>query len=122
MAYRKREDILKYHRELYHWCVEHGICARCRTAYAEPGRVYCKSCARRDKAMSERRDPGGEARRACCRERRARLKAAGLCVGCGKRPPVEGQTRCAVCARKKRESDQVGRIRRRIAAQGGERK
>ncbi len=32
------------------------------------------------------------------RERRARLKALGLCLRCGKRPAEAGKTRCRECA------------------------
>lgn len=48
------------------------------------------------------------------RERRVRLKAEGLCIDCGKRQATEGQTRCPTCTRKKRESEQARRIRKRI--------
>lgn len=114
MAYKSQEAVNRYHRDLYQWCVNHGVCAWCKKAYTEPGRIYCKSCTRRNKALIERRDPGHEKRKAYNRERRALLKAEGLCVDCGKRPAIEGQTRCPTCARKKRESEQVSRIRKRI--------
>lgn len=114
MAYKSQEEAKRYHRELYQWCVEHGVCAWCKKVYAEPGRVYCKGCTRKNKALIERRDPGHVKRVAYCQERRERLKASGLCIDCGKHPAIEGQTRCPSCARKKRESEQVCRIRKRI--------
>lgn len=114
MAYKSPETAKQYHHDLYQWCVERGVCAWCKKVYAEPGRVYCKGCTRRNKALIERRDPGHEQRNAYCRERRKRLKAEGLCIDCGKRQANEGRTRCPVCARKKRESDQVSRIGKRI--------
>jgi len=39
----------------------------------------------------------------CERERSARLKAAGLCVTCGKRPNYEGCCRCLECQEKRRK-------------------
>ena len=114
MAYKSMEALKQYHRELYRWYVDRGICFYCKKAYAEPGRTYCKKCLQRKLAMNERRDPDRVKRNSYNRERRERLKAEGLCVDCGRRPAVEGQTRCPVCAQKKRESEQVSRIRKRI--------
>jgi hypothetical protein len=39
----------------------------------------------------------------CEKERYARLKAAGLCVTCGKRPNYEGCARCVECQEKRRK-------------------
>ena len=122
MAYKSPEDAKTYHRELYRWCVAHGVCAYCRTAYAEPGRVYCTRCAQRNRALLERRDPGRERRKSYNRQWKQKKMAEGLCVNCGTRPAEEGHTRCPACARKNRESDLVRRIRQRIereAKKGG---
>lgn len=108
------EHNLELHRESYRWYTGNGICWRCKTAYAEPGRIYCKSCKRRIHAMQERRDPGRVKRNAYNAERRARLKAAGLCVECGKIKAVEGKTRCFTCERKIEESRQKWEITQKI--------
>jgi hypothetical protein len=46
------------------------------------------------------------------RERRARLKAQGLCIRCGKRPAEAGKTRCRECADREqaKENKRKGRI------------
>ena len=64
--------------------------------------------------MQERRDPGRVKRNAYNRERKARLKEAGLCVECGKTKAVEGRTRCFTCERKIEESRQKWEIRQKI--------
>lgn len=100
-AAKAHKDAL--HRERYAWYKEHGICPRCRN-WAEPGKVYCKSCYKRMRAARERRDPTREKGKAYNRERRARLKAAGLCTCCGKSPTRDGQVLCEACKVKNRES------------------
>lgn len=83
---------------------DHGICPRCATRYAEPGRVYCKPCINLIMARRRKKDPDNEKGKAYNRERRERLKAAGMCMWCGQRKAVEGQTLCPVCRRKNNES------------------
>ena len=39
----------------------------------------------------------------CEKDRYAKLKAAGLCVTCGKRPSYEGCARCVECQEKRRK-------------------
>lgn len=102
-------------RANYRMYVDSGICPVCKTRYAEPGRTQCKECTRRIAARADQRDPGRERRNAYCRERRQRLKAAGICVDCGQHRAQEGVTRCPACLRKERESHQAYEIRRRIA-------
>ena len=98
----------------------------CLTQWCAPGRIYCESCTKAVKARADKRDPGREQRRAYNRERYEKLIAAGLCVGCGKKPPLEGRKRCKSCTAKKNESEAVRRIKKRIAreqskaGQGGE--
>lgn len=101
-------------REAYQWYKSKGICVYCRTAYAEPGRVYCKACTARQKALRDRKDPGCEKRYAYNRERRAALIENGLCIWCGKRKPVPGQRMCPTCRDKDRESKQKYEIIQRI--------
>lgn len=57
---------------------------------------HCAAC-REDLAAQARR-----ARYAAMEARRARLIAAGLCVGCGARPAIDGRRCCEACARKNR--------------------
>lgn len=104
----------QYQRERRAWYKEHGICTNCLTNWAVPGRTQCMTCTKLIAERADLRDPGRLKRRAYNRERRVRLIAEGLCVNCGKRPAIEGQRRCPACARKKSESDQVYRIRKRI--------
>ena len=116
MPIKSPEAIAKnkaYHRDLRNWYKAAGICFVCKTRYCEPGRTQCKQCTQRIKARAEKRDPGRIARNAYCAARREALKARGICVDCGKREATEGRTRCGVCARKKSESQQAARIRKK---------
>ena len=90
--------------EEYLWYRSRGICPRCGKRYAEPGRVYCEPCKKRSKSLRERNDPGANARKAYNVQRRARLKAAGICTDCAKRKVAEGRTRCPTCLAKMTES------------------
>ena len=97
-------------KELIQWYKDAGLCIRCHTQYARPGRCHCEACAKfkREQVMHNR---GLNIAR--CKERRERLKAEGRCERCGKKA-VPGRVLCAVCARKNAESKQVTRIRRRL--------
>lgn len=102
------------HRESYEWYKAHGLCQNCRRGYAEPGRAYCKPCYKLILARREKNDPGRVKRNAYCAERRARLKAEGKCVDCGKRNAAEGRIRCATCLRKMGESRVKYRINQEL--------
>ena len=104
----------QYLRERREWYKEHGICVQCLTKWTAPGKTQCETCTKLIAERADLRDPGRVKRRTYNRERRKRLIAEGLCVNCGKRAALESQTRCHTCARKKRESEQVSRIRKRI--------
>ena len=91
-----------------------GICWHCKTRWAEPGRTYCKICTRQIKARKAQLDPGNEKRKAYDRERRARLKEAGICIACGKRKAREGIVRCNVCQKHANESRLAYRVRKRV--------
>lgn len=78
-------------------------CVRCgvRDAHTMSGRVLCEKC--NEKARKKYRNSSEEklAHMKECREmRRIRLKEAGLCVRCGKRPASHGVTSCDLCAAK----------------------
>lgn len=100
--------------EAYEWYKSKGICVGCRTAYAEPGRVYCATCTRKRRVSAEKHDPGNAIHRQYNRERRERLKAAGLCIDCGANPAADGIVRCRMCQRKKVESGKMYRMRERF--------
>lgn len=48
--------------------------------------------------------------------RRERLLAAGLCIDCGKIPPLVGNKRCNRCYEASKNSKRVARVRRNEAA------
>ena len=105
---QKSEAAKAYNRQLrnenYHWYRSKGICPRCCTRYAEPGFAFCKQCKQHMADLAERRDPGSVKRKEYNRERRARLKAAGICTDCGKARAVEGRIRCQRCEERMKES------------------
>lgn len=112
-----KERHKQMHEELRQWYKEHGICPRCK-AWSEPGRVYCKNCMKKIIARQRKRDPTGEQHRAYSKERRARLKAAGMCTYCGKKPAVEGQVLCPSCKAKNKESQIKYKIHQRTVKEG----
>lgn len=84
----------------YEYLKRHHRCVRCeaRDARTESGKVLCERCNARQR---DRQTPEAvEANRRCARERRARLKAAGLCVRCGARPARSERVSCEECARR----------------------
>lgn len=112
LSEKAREYARKANRETYYWYKSKGICPKCKTQMAAPGRVYCESCL---KKKAERcKKYGGEYNKRKCKEFRERQKANGMCVYCA-RPAVEGRVLCEVCARKNSESQQVRKMRKRIA-------
>lgn len=102
------------HRETYVWYKDHGICTKCHTRYAEPGRTVCKPCTVREKAMLLKRDPGRERHKQYNRDRRARLKAEGLCTYCGKVKAMPGHALCKRCDERQAESHEKYRIKQRL--------
>lgn len=100
----------KLRSEIYYWYRSKGLCPRCGTRYAEPGFAFCGPCKKHMAALAERRDPGAVKRKAYNIERRKKLKEEGICVDCGKARAIRGQTRCAECARRMRESRKRWRI------------
>lgn len=103
----------RLHRERHAWYKEHGICPRCQN-WAEPGKLYCRRCYKRIRAVQDKRDPTHELRNAYQKERRARLKAAGLCTRCGKRATHDGQVLCEHCKVKNKESQIKYNIRKKL--------
>ena len=99
-------------REIKAWYKAYGICPNCGRAWAEPGRVYCAACMRKDKLKPSRQTEGYN--REKCRARRERLIEKGLCARCGKRPPEPGHRACAKCLAAQRDSNRKAYIIRRI--------
>lgn len=116
-----KENSNRLHRERNEWYKEHGICPRCLN-WSEPGKVYCGNCYKRIKAVQDRRDPTHELRKAYNKERRVRLKAAGLCTCCGKRPTHDGQVLCEHCKVKNKESQQKYNIKQKLKREAEKRK
>ena len=108
-----------------------GLCLHCGKAPALEGRTTCGPCAearrarersRYAKAKAEGKLYGGrkvETRRRIGRERSRRReearRAAGLCTGCGRHPPVEGGATCESCREAKRAAERALYASRRAA-------
>lgn len=102
-----------YSKERYHWYKAHGICVNCGQTWAEPGRVMCAVCARKNAASQRKHDPDGTRHAAYVDALRASRKAAGLCFECGK--PLDGpSTLCMKCLARRRENARMYRIRQKI--------
>ena len=111
-AAKQRQRALN--KGLYFWYRDHGICPDCRKAYAEGGKVLCRKCAKHRLAVRYHNDPGGEKHKQYSRERRERLKAEGICIDCGRAPARDGGVRCVTCNKKRNESIQAYKLRKRI--------
>lgn len=109
--YAKAKERLR-NKEIYNWYKAKGICPKCKTAWAEPGRVYCRPCL--DVKLAKTMKYGSEYNAQKCKERRERLKEKGLCVRCGK-PAVKNRVLCSKCAQKNAEAQQVRKMKKRIA-------
>lgn len=86
-----------------------GICTDCPNP-AEAGKVRCSEC------LAHYRTPEGRARvRKSFNKWRARKKAEGLCLVCGKVPVTVG-TRCEACRQRHREYCRAAYEKRKAAA------
>ena len=125
MAYRKVEDVRAWQRRRYRRQsaerVARGLCPKCGKRPPAPNRSTCEQCleqrraadrASYAKAKAEGKLYGGSRAEAKRRAGRANSKrryharrAAGRCVRCGEREPVEGSPSCERCheARNARE-------------------
>lgn len=107
---------------------QHGICVGCK-APAKPGFAHCEAClaSARQRVVKQHRVRARRMARGLCydcgsprsdrsdtlcdfclgyhaekaAERRQRLTQEGLCITCGRVPPVEGQRNCSSCAETK---------------------
>ena len=110
-----------------------GICTRCGKRPAEEGRSSCEPCLEKRRASDRVRYAAGKAqglkyggadpvakrkaaRTKSKRNQKARLEA-GLCIRCGKQPPVEGGTTCVPCREKRQAAERRQYAERRAAGQ-----
>lgn len=108
-----------------------GLCTRCGTAPAAPDRASCEPCLEKKRASDRARYAAGKTaglpygganadakrrsgRAKSKRRQKARIEA-GLCIRCGKQPPVEGGTTCTPC-RDKRQTAERQQYRKRREA------
>ena len=98
-----------------------GMCTRCGKHPAAEGRASCEPCLEKRRASDRSKYAAGKAaglpyggsnieakRRAARLKSKRRQKArreAGLCIRCGKRPPVEGGTTCGPCREKRQAAE-----------------
>ncbi|MCY3827713.1 MAG: hypothetical protein OXF89_01110 [Rhodospirillaceae bacterium] len=108
-----------------------GLCTRCGTEPAAPGRSSCEPCLEKRRAADRARYAAGKAaglpygganadakRRAGRAKSKRRQKArleAGLCIRCGQHPPVEDGTTCAPCREKRQAAEKRQYAERRAA-------
>ena len=108
---------------------EAGLCVRCATGPAAPGRTKCEPCIGKRREADRARYAEGKAagnpyggRNPETRRRNARVrsqrrhearKAAGTCTRCGKHPPVEGGSVCEPCQEVRRERERAKWAERR---------
>lgn len=107
MGYEDKES----RRHSYYWLKQRGICVKCNSEYAEPGKIHCADCAEyfRIKSNEYLHKPGEKQKIAARgKARYERLKENGLCVQCGKKPAYShnGHTYivCYECYIKRRKS------------------
>ena len=110
---------------------ERGLCTKCGAIPAEDGRRLCAACGEKRRQSERRRYHearlagklyGGKSvsrKRKSARiasEKRRRLRReSGLCSACGRRPPVEGVTRCEPCRESRRLTERATYASRKSA-------
>ena len=111
--------------------IARGVCTKCGTVPAEPGRRLCSSCAEKRRASDRARYQAGKAAGALygganveVKRRSARLatqkrqqtrREFGRCMRCGRRPPVEGGATCGPCRETRQAAERVLYATRRAA-------
>lgn len=85
---------------------DHGICYNCGQREAEPNRRLCFECGEKAREHNKKRyyaDRKNNVKAATERKRilRQKRKEQGLCVTCGKRPPLSGIINCGICKGKR---------------------
>ncbi len=108
-----------------------GICTRCGKAPAAPDRTSCEPCLEARRAADRAKYRAGKETgalyggadvemkrriaRIASRKREKARRAAGSCIRCGKRPPVDGGTTCAPCRDKRQQAERQRYCDRRAA-------
>ena len=98
-----------------------GLCTKCGQAPAVEGRASCEPCLEKRRAGDRAKYAAGKAAglmygganaeakrrsgRAKSKRRQKERREAGLCIRCGKQPPVEGGTTCAPCRDKRQAAE-----------------
>ncbi|CDE12111.1 putative uncharacterized protein [Ruminococcus sp. CAG:330] len=95
--------------EQYWFYVKHGVCPRCKKQNAAPNRKFCADCLYKMTETSAQRyhnmtQEEKQKRNEHLRMRYQERKSSGLCVTCGKKPPLQGQTKCLECRAKCRKN------------------
>ncbi len=110
-----------------------GTCTRCGKRRAQEDRSSCEPCLEKRRSSDRARYAAGKAaglkygganpeakrkagRLKSKRNQKARYEA-GLCIRCGKQPPVEGGTTCAPCREKRHAAERRQYAERRAAGQ-----
>lgn len=108
-----------YLKQLRDTAAANGLCYSCRARPMKLGRRRCQDCLDRVRTYRETNPNGiaSEAKRmrASVARRRARRKAAGMCIYCGKAPPTSERVGCTSCLN--RNADRSTRVRRLDGAQ-----
>lgn len=84
-------------------------CHACESKQRDSRRAYLREYHRKWRAKHR------EARRASVKRHRQKMKAAGLCVGCGKVEPAKGMVSCPTCIGKDRKRHHAARDRRKAS-------
>ena len=111
--------------------IAEGMCTRCGKAPAAPGRASCEPCLEQRRAADRASYAAGKAAgmlygganadakrrgaRAQSRKRQKVRRQAGLCIRCGRHPPVEGGTTCGPCRDKRQAAERQQYDQRRAA-------
>lgn len=107
----------------YLFAKEHGLCVRCRSEIAEPGKATCFECAEKMREQKRKIRAGmTEEQKKILREKAAesnrklykKRKDAGICVICGRHKATPGMVKCIDCRLKtnRRRRKEIQRIER----------
>lgn len=109
----------------YQWYKSMGICPECGKRPSFGGFVHCEYCMEKlQVSQFVYRESRKEQYRAYSRDsmkrRYHRLKEAGICVRCGKKPAIPGMTKCERCRRIDNERSSMRQRNRRESLDAGE--
>lgn len=121
-------DRNQYYRDLRQWYINAGICYTCKTRHVVNGETRCLICKmdNRERCKAYAKNRSEESRRKQnikSNVRKERLKAAGICVDCGKYNAENGRIRCGIClakdrARHKQRNIDAGKVPQELRANG----